>query len=251
MIFLDDRVGSGELKRLFVPYGIQVESTRLEFGDCCFLGHCERGESTIGVERKRLKDLISSMRDRRLSGHQLGGLLELYEHVFLIVEGMYKQGENGEVVEYRGNGRVGGWKPVYVGSQPILYREIDNYLTTLELKAGVHVKRTARDTETVHAIVDLYRWFNDKTWDKHVAHDQIYAPFNPNNGKRAVFRQRKIRLVEKMAAQLPGVDRKAREVAEKFKTVENMVQAGEREWMKIKGIGKIMARRLCQAMREE
>jgi ERCC4-type nuclease len=49
-----------------------------------------------------------------------------------------------------------------------------------------------------------------------------------------------------MAAQLPGIDRKALDVSKKFKTVRGMVHASERDWMDVKGVGKVLAKRMVE-----
>jgi ERCC4-type nuclease len=54
-----------------------------------------------------------------------------------------------------------------------------------------------------------------------------------------------------MASQLPGIDRRAEKVAEHFGSVRAMVEAGEKEWQAIEGIGKVTARAVVRAIREE
>ena len=96
MILLDDRTGSGELLPLFRPYDAPVELARLDFGDACWLGNGATGPELVGVERKTIHDLVSSMRSKRLSGYQLPGLLRTYDWVYLLVEGVWRCGGRGE-----------------------------------------------------------------------------------------------------------------------------------------------------------
>ncbi len=252
MIVLDDRKGSGELLRFFRPFDVMVAASRLEYGDACWPGNGPTGDCLIGLERKRITDLVQSMRDRRLSGHQLPGLVETYEFVYLVVEGYFRPGDHGELEERRGKN---DWR-----SLGVMYREVDNHLSTLELKCGVIVRRTSTPQETVTLIVNLYKWWNDKTWDKHRSHRQVYAPT-----PEALVTSRKVRfvspetmirrkygdsavLVWKMAAQIPGLDAKAEKAAAYFRTVRRMANARVEDWIKA-GFGKVLAGKCVEALR--
>jgi len=106
-IDLDYRTGSGELEKLFLPYGIKVNRTKLEFGDLAFEGRGPHGACSIVIERKRITDLIQSMESRRLSGHQLPGMAERYDYCYLIVEGIWRPGQNGELEIRNGSWSTG------------------------------------------------------------------------------------------------------------------------------------------------
>lgn len=244
MILLDRRIGSKELLPLFKPYGIEVELTELEFGDLCWSGNGPDNGVLVGVERKTIHDLISSMRSRRLSGHQLPGLLRTYDYVYLLVEGITRCGDKGELLTYYKRGFI----PVRSGSRPILYREVEHYFETLTHICGVTVVSTANDEQTVLWSVSAYKWWNDKRWDQHHAHKEIYAPPPKQKGGR-VFGRSKIGIVEKVAAQIVGIDRRAFDVGKKFKTVRDMVNASEKDWEKVKGIGKVLAGKIYRQLR--
>mgnify|MGYP001564620098 CR=1 FL=1 len=212
---------------LFRPYDVDVQVTRLEFGDICWSGKGSTGPELIGVERKTIHDLVSSIRSKRLSGHQLPGLVRTYDWVYLLVEGGWRCGEKGEVQVWV----RGGWVVLAVGSRPILYREVDHYLSTLQCVCGVQVERTFDERQTVAWLVSRYKWWTDKEWAQHRSHVQVYAPYEVNDGRhRGSFVRRTPSLAEKVAAQIPGLDRGALQVAKKFKTVERMVEAGVGEW---------------------
>lgn len=55
----------------------------------------------------------------------------------------------------------------------------------------------------------------------------------------------------RMAAQLPGVDRRAQAVAGHFRTVRDMANATEKEWEEVPGIGKKTAEAAVRAITEE
>jgi ERCC4-type nuclease len=241
VIRLDDRRGSGELERHFLPYGIKVVKTRLDFGDFDFLGNGPRGVCAIVVERKTISDLLDSMKSRRLSGHQLPGIGEGYDYAYLIVEGVWRLGVDGSVEVPSGK----SWR-----SEGVHYRAVDNYLDSLMLRAGVNVWRTYGELETVAAVVDRYRGWNDKKWHDHHAHDQVYAPATPTDGRRVLLRRREVSLCEMWAMQLPGVDRKARTAAECFRSAQVMANAEESAWLEIEGIGKKIAARSVWEIRK-
>jgi ERCC4-type nuclease len=248
-ISLDYRTGSKELAPLFVQYGIQVQVKALEFGDLAWEGNGPKGRCSIVVERKRIEDLIQSMESHRLSGHQLPGMAEAYDYCYLLVEGIWRPGPQGEMQIGHGSfeaDRFGGrWMPCRSRLQ---HRSIDNYLATLELHAGVIYRRTLSPQETVAVIVDLYRWWNEKQWAAHSSHLGVYAPASPSTKGRFSLVRRKVSVAEKMIMQLPELDAKARRVAEHFGTAKVMANATEAEWVAIKGVGKVTARKAVEAL---
>jgi ERCC4-type nuclease len=250
-IALDYRTGSKELAPLFLPYGIQVDLRCLSYGDLAFEGNGPRGRCAVVIERKQIGDLVDSIKSRRLSGHQLPGMADEYDYCYLIVEGVWKPGPDGELIVGHGsteNERSygGSWSNAY---SRLRYRALDNYLATLELHAGVIYRRTLSPTETVAMVVDLYRWWNDKLWEEHSSHLAVYAPAEIRQGKsRFQLVKRPVTLCEKWAMQLEGVDSKAEAVAQHFGSGRAMALAGEREWMAIRGIGKLIAKRAVQAI---
>lgn len=247
MLILDERVGSKELLPYFKPYDVEVILGHLDFADCFFWINGPGKQCMVGCELKNISDLVSSMRSNRLSGHQLPGLLECYDYVVIIVQGIYKVGDDGELVVLRGR----DWVALRVGSKPILWREVSNYLTTLEFKCGVIVKQTMGPKETVAYLVSLYHWGNDKEWDKHDSYQAIYAPTPESDSRRGSFTIKKVGLVEKVASQLTGIDKKAFEVGKRFKSVREMVEADEKDWEGISGIGKKGAGRIVKELRGE
>jgi ERCC4-type nuclease len=250
MINIDPRRGSGELAPYFKPYDVPVQLTQLELsngdgtseslGDMAFFGNGvdADGEPTgvaVGIERKRVGDLVQSMRSNRLSGHQLNGLCRHYAFVFILVEGLWRCGKGGVIeVPYRGT-----WKAMSNGGKYVLYREVDNYLTTLKLKAATEagnnliVDYTGSATETAAHVVNLYKWFNDKSWDQHRSHETIYAPFEPKRSGHKPTSRRSVGVTERMAAQIPGVGRGAKEIADYYGSPLSMTCGSADNWMAI------------------
>jgi ERCC4-type nuclease len=207
----------------------------------------------IGLERKRIGDLVQSVRERRLSGHQLPGLMNCYSYVYLVVEGIFRPSDRGELEERRGQ----GWR-----GMGVRYREINNHLATLEMMCGVVVRRTSTAQETATLIVDLYKWWSEKEWAKHKSHCQIYAPdpasmvtsrkaqwVSPEERIRRKYGEKGV-VCWRQAAQLPGVDSIAELVVEEFRSPGVMAAATVKQWEKIPGIGKTLAKRFYELYRD-
>src|SRR5580704_1028800 len=92
-LLLDDREDQ-VLEQYLARFGLPLSRVRLDFGDLA-IQSCDG--RLIGYERKRLPDLINSMKDRRLSGHQLKGMYSLYDRVELVVEGVWRAGDGGAI----------------------------------------------------------------------------------------------------------------------------------------------------------
>jgi ERCC4-type nuclease len=252
-IALDYRTGSKELAPLFLPYGIQPEVRKLDFGDIAFEGNGPAGRCAIVIERKQIAELIASIQSRRLSGHQLPGMAEDYDYCYLIVEGIWRPGAEGEM--QLGMGSMAGEKSFggnwhLTHGKNILYRAVDNYLSTLELHAGILYRRTLDVLETVHMVVDIYRWWNDKQWTEHSSHLGVYAPADPamGRGRKLSLARRNITLAEKWAMQLDRIDTKAQAVAKHFGSARTLANASEADWMGIYGIGKPTAKQIVAAI---
>lgn len=264
MILIDSRTGSKELVPYFKPFDMQTELTTLEFGDFCFPGNGPDGSALIGVERKRLgarsNDLIDSMRSGRLSGHQLPGLLDTYTFTYLIVEGVWRIGDTGQLQVPRRTGKNKyAWYDLKHGSRSVLYREVDHYLATLTHHCNIIVHHTDRERDTAAFIASRYKYFNLKEWHQHSSHMEIYAPTPVD--RSSMWSRRTPTFEEKIAAQLPGVSKGAFDVAKHFKSGRDMANAEVSDWEKVrvsvkaKGgmkkhkIGKTRAKRIFDAWR--
>ena len=211
MILVDERIGSRELLAPLQRAGLEAELSHLDFADIAFLGRGIGGAPLmIGVELKRLPDLVQSITTDRLAGHQLPGLLRTYDpdltgqRVYLVVEGEWKTDRNGRLVRRVG---AGMWKPMQ-GSPPA--SALRKRLLTLATRAGVTVWMTASRVETVAFLTDLYRFWADSDLDSHRSHLAIYSPDVDSRllSTPSIFRQ--------VVAQLPGVGMKVAEAAETY-----------------------------------
>ena len=229
MILVDARIGSIDLLKPLQRLGVPAESTHLEFGDVAFAGRGENGQEVmIGVELKRLGDLISSLRSGRLQGHQLPGLLRAYDHSWLIIEGRWQTNRQGQLLLYRAR------TPARLS-----FSELDKQLLTLELRGGLHVRHTAHRRDTLRTLVSLYRWWTDKALDEHKSHLAIYQPMPLLPISQ--FRQ--------TISTLPGVGFTRSLAAEKrFRTIRRAIDATEKRWTEVEGIGMETARKVVASV---
>ncbi len=251
MLVLDDRVGAIELYPYFKPYGMSVEVCRIESADAMWVGSGPDGDATIGVERKRITDLVACIRDQRLSGFQLPLLLESYDYVYLLIEGLYRPGNGGILEHYVNNYVNSGWVPLYTGSKGMMYSEMDSFLDSIELRAvtragePVRVKRAGTMQESAAIIANCYRNWTSKEWSKHKAHFGIYAPEPATRGKKAAMGSRaRANLAVRMMAQIDGLRERAFEAGKYFKVPRDFFDASEKKWKQVDGIGAKMAKQI-------
>ncbi len=240
MLNIDRRVGSEELAAPLKRMGVRVELTTLDCADVAWTGNgpgVRDGKelpSTVGVERKKVSEILACFGDSRFVSRQLPKLLDTYDVVWLLVEGVYTAERDGRLK----TGSLFGPRVTHS------YEALTGFLLTLQQKAGVRVVRTASFTETIHWLHTAYRWWQ-RPWAKHqsaYALDTVRVPYDATLAKQPGV----VRLV---AAQLPGVGwQRSEAVAKHFATVRDMAGAGWREWAKIDGIGEVSARRIVAAL---
>lgn len=250
MLMIDRRVGSCDLIDLLPRDLCTIDS--LQFGDIAFLGSGPGGAPVkIGIELKALGDCLSSIRSGRFAGTQLPGLTQWYDKIYVIIEGQYRPGKNGELEGFL----YGKWRPAPFaktnswrsespsrGTAPWTYNELDGWINTVTNVAGVIVKRSGSRKETAALVLDLHKWWTDKSYEQHRSH----VGFDESQ-KPTLYRPSFLRRV---AAEFPGIGwEKSSDVALKFGTLWNLVQADEKIWASIPGIGKILAKRAFDLIR--
>jgi ERCC4-type nuclease len=237
MILVDKRVGSGDLINV-LPSG-SCTLTTLDYGDCAFLGIGPEGAPVrVGIEIKALGDAAQSIRSGRFAGHQLPGLLAIYDRVYVVLEGAYRPGPEGELETYqRGHWQTGAW-----GGCGWMYNELDGWINSINIVAGVTVKRTMSRRETAAVIHGLHHWWTSKSFEKHRSHVGFDESGRPTLMKPG--------LVRRVAAELPLIGwERSSAVAEEFPSVLALALADEVAWLKIKGIGKVIAHKVVSAIR--
>lgn len=233
LVTIDDREPSA-LKKHFKGWG---EVARLEFGDFSFLGNGPEGSIVpVGIERKSISDLINSMTSGRLVEHQIPGLLREYEYGYLMVEGIWEYDRDGFVKTWRSRGK--GIKALKIPTG-VKASAVANFLNSLMVLGGIKVVRTQGIKNTADQVKWLFNWWQ-KDWDEHHSYEALRAIPGGTDGLFGV----PLSTVGKIAAQLPGVGiKRAREVSKRFKSVREMCDASEKDWMEVPGIGGTTARR--------
>lgn len=242
-MYVDRRVGSSDLYPLLQRQGAPVELASMTYGDVYFLGLGEHGEPIpVGVERKRLSDLLASLMSGRLNGHQLPGLLNTYKFSWLLVEGQYKVDDDGVLLVPR----KGGWAPMSHGRQRFMAASLESWLLTVSLRGGIRIMHTRNDEHTARWLHALYQWWS-KPWEKHTGHLALDEAIP----ERDAMILTGTTLVQKVAAQLPGVGyTRARAVSKAFPTILSMACAPVQQWRAIPGIGHGIASQVVKVIQE-
>lgn len=241
-LLVDPRAGSGEMQGYLKDHlHLPAEHSPLAFADFAFLGHGEDDSPvSIGIERKALPDFVTSMYDGRLPGHQLPGLLSNYQEVWIVVEGLWSASpKTGHVTVPKGK----KWVDFEVGQKAVMARELESMLLTLEMKGGCRVRLTRGKRETCLFLAALYHWWVDVGEGQHRSH----LRFRTVTADQALLHTPSV--CRKIAAQLPGVGwTRSGAIAQSFGSVAAMVAADEKRWQEIEGVGKVLAKRIVEAI---
>lgn len=239
MILIDNRTGSKELVAHFHHNDTQL--VRLEFADFAFSGHGQHGSVVIGLERKTIGDMLQCMNDDRFTGHQLPGLVQNYDVVYLLLEGRYRPSPVNGVLQWELG--AGYWKDAGHGAARLMYATFVQRLNSLVIPVGVHLWHTADPPETAWVVSALHTWWG-RSWDSHKSFRGIHLAAPEYVALTPVSRLRKI------AYCLPGIGyEKSKEVIKKFRTVKDMVDATPKDWESLPGIGPETARKIMEVLR--
>lgn len=250
MILVDPRAGSRELVAPLRAAGLPVEESHLDFGDVCWVGRGAGGADVFcGLEHKKLPDLVASLNTDRLAGHQLTGMLQMYDRAYLVVEGEWDADKSGRVVVQRAGLRA---KPTPLkGAPPAMV--LEQRVLTLAIRGGLWPRWTRHQRETVRYIGALYRWWSDHALDEHKSHLAMHAPdldrslLTPASDERYAI------------GGFPHVGYKLSAAAEQqFGSVWRAVNASEAEWAeltthdtkgKARRLGPARAKKIFDALR--
>ena len=217
----------------------QAVSATLTAGDFCFPGNGPNNIPVlVGVERKRLRDMINSMRKGRYSGEQLPKLFDHYEYIYLILEGRWKSDWKTGYLVHKPYAR---WEYLSYNSSsssaPIHALELSSFLTDITTLTPVKLIRTEDERDTVNALVTLAHCWA-KPWDKRESHVQaIHQPDQYITEKASTLRR--------VAFAIRGIGwERSRTVEEHFGSVEDMATASVERWGKLPGFGKVLSRQV-------
>lgn len=207
-----------------IKTSLPVQQDTLDGGDLMFLGQGPEGkEVSVGIEFKKIRDLLSSLRSQRFQGHQLFEL-QPYDFRFLLIEGEWRHNDAGQVVLRSG---YKDWSPAPGGFSAA---ELDKTLLGLVLRAGVVVKETHLRRDTVRWIESTYRNFTDKAWDEHSSHTGLHRP--SSLVRPSPFCD--------FIAGIPGIGLKRARAVERFfdGSPRQAIAARAETWARVDGIGK-------------
>lgn len=239
MILIDNRVGSKELYPFLQRLGCKVELSQLDFGDAAFEGNGPDGRIMVGIERKTIGDFLSCIDDSRYAAHQRPGMLAMYQHSILMIEGVWKPDTaTGYLMECIATLT---WRP-YRRPSMIMYNKLFRYLLSVQI-AGTTVVQTRDLEHTAFNIRECFSYFSKK-WQDHTSLLETQKLNLPSlTGKPS--------LVRKWAADLEGIGPKYSQQAEKlFKTPYELASSEERDWMQIAGVGAKTARSVIKQIHE-
>lgn len=194
-ILVDDRVGSRHLQPL-IPHS---ELTRLEYGDAAFSTVDGR---LVGIEVKRVSDAVNCLYTGRLADHQIPGLRQCYDIVYLVIEGVYRPEPGTGVLqlwrEFDSSKEVkcGRWQDVTSGRKRLMYSSFVAWMTSLQVLGGISALSTDSAPTTAALLVSLYNW-----WQRE-SHDSLKTLHYPEGDGASLSRPTMLR---RMLALLPHV----------------------------------------------
>jgi ERCC4-type nuclease len=169
VILVDSAIGSKDLIPDLEKAGLSPQIAQID-GDLAWVGRGEGGrELSVGVEFKKLPELVDSLRSGRLVGEQLPKMRKSYEFSWLLIEGELSTSRSGLLTNEKG-------RPLH-GKMTIW--EFYERLWILYLKGGMFPWATKDRRQTVQAIRALYRLWTSKDFDQHRSHLSIYQPPAP------------------------------------------------------------------------
>ena len=207
-VVVDNREFGSSVVKFLVEIGVKLEARHLHVGDYVV-------SSRIGIERKEVRDFLSSLMDGRLFS-QLVRLSTAYPNPILIIEGKEDLFRERHI---RPSSIYGSFASLLV-----------------DLKIPVIRTRDQRETaELIHAIIK-----REHSPERKIAVRPLPAAKS--------LRERQRYVVEG----LPNVSVVlAERLLKHFGSVRAIFEANEKEWMKVKGVGKKTAREIKEVLDEE
>lgn len=178
MLLVDYRQGSEELIDPLRARGLEVVETELAFGDLAFEGKGPGGTPVdVGVEFKKLEELVAAIRSGRLTGHQLPGMRSatedqppLYDYAWLVIEGVIQADRQGKLTKRVGRAFI---RPLAGG---MTVNELYKRLLSIQMGWGVSWVFTSDRRETLQFLDALYRFWTDRALDEHASHLDLHKP---------------------------------------------------------------------------
>lgn len=242
MILVDDQSGSRDLYPFIRALTADAILTRIDppFGDIVWDGNGpDEKLLKVAVEYKKFDEILDHIvgGGGRFSSHQVGGLVEHYDRRYLLVEGRIRVDRNtGTVQKLMGR----DWENINRGGKSFTSRDLDHWCTTVEEQAQFKVHLTYDEYESARWVVNKWSWWTAKGWDDHTALKQFHVPPPPT--VNWLSRPSLIRRISKELWKI-GWD-KSISVEAYFASVREMINADERTWRQVPGIGKEIASKI-------
>lgn len=237
-LYIDNRKGSKEL----YAYIRGVDKCLGVYdGDFELLGWGpDDAPIAVGGEYKTIQELLTSMRDGRVYGTQIARMLQVYQRVYLLVEGRWRVSQDGQLeflhhVEKLKRGALkevwfkafdrngGGWTA----------DEFFGRIESIEEFPGVRVRFAGDKYASADLLIRIYKYWS-KLYSEHRSHmawDQSNTGRQPQN---VLLPTSQLPLVTRCARELMGIGQtKAHFIGSHFGTLANMVLAQEDEWAKV------------------
>jgi ERCC4-type nuclease len=239
MLTVDYRAGSKELVAPLMELGLPVDVGTLDSADVAFVGKGEGGtRALIGVEYKKLPELIASIRSERFHGEggQVPRMQEAYDFIYVLIEGEIWVSKDGMLMDWKGSRK----------------KEIPGRMTLTELRKRLFSLLAGRglvplwsvdQNDTCHILSCLYRNWTDTDRDRHPSLCAVYNP--PSLERISEYRA----ILQRFRGVGPEL---SRAIEKHFRgDLEKTILAGEAEWVKIPGVGKGLARHIRSIVRGE
>jgi len=227
-----------------------AEPRTLDGGDFFFSGEGpDQSTVLIGIERKRMRDMVNSVRGGRLSGEQLPKLMS-YDYQYIIFESRWKTDwVTGQLMEKWGR----TWEPVMSGTRQIMGGlEMTSFLNDIRDHTPIQIIQTEEERQTVEVILSLaHSW--SRPWDKRHHHADIHRPDQYATVEKASTVRRVAYALKDVAwersltveAHFPNVEgmiHRTSQCGSCEKTICDPVTA--KDWGKLPGFGRVLSRKV-------
>lgn len=235
MVTVDRDRASAGLLPLLKRHMIPAELGKLKFGDVSFIGRGAEGRPVpVGVEYKKLPEMLKSYLDKRYVGHQYPGMARTYERSFLLVEGEYRPDPKSGLLQVQ---KFGHW---ISARNAVMWREYRAHLMTLAFCGGVPTLESKDESETGWLLACLYRWWTGKDFDQHKSH-LAFSEAGPEGLLT------KHSLKRRWAKELPGIGyEKSKALADHYESARHLALATVTDLMEVDGIGHKLAIRIAE-----
>lgn len=206
---------------------VDVTETFLDFADAAVEVHGPDGIMLVGVERKRLHDMLNCVEDGRYNAQRIGMKKE-YPVSVLMIEGHWKPHDPEGFLMEGFNGGT-SWNYHRPRGLRTLYGKLFRYLISVQL-AGVIVQFSRDPFHTAFNLCEWHGW-GMKKWDDHTSMREMHKIAIPTmNAKPSLTR--------KWANAIDSIGVKKSDLVERhFRSPLALANADEAEWLRIPGIG--------------